>query len=106
MIKEGQRTIVKVLINGYLQCPKCKHIDDAVERGGILDGVFCCDFMQPIGKYVEMPIEEWREKREILRGKRNGDWEKEYKVFDTSDKGRMTNDEQRATNDERRKKAL
>lgn len=69
---------VRVLVRGYLKCPKCGKIDTAVERGGILDGVFCCTFMEPVGGWVEMPQEEWIENRERLRN--TGGWEKNYKI--------------------------
>ncbi len=70
---------VRVLVKGFLRCPKCGNIDAAVERGGILDGVFCCTLMEPVGDYVAMEQEEWIEKHETLRNTTG--WEKNYEII-------------------------
>jgi len=74
---------VRVLVQGFLRCPKCGNRDEAVERGGILDGVFCCTFMEPVGDYVVMEQEEWIQKHETLRCTTG--WEKDYEVIHVED---------------------
>jgi len=69
---------VRVLVQGYLRCSKCGNRDDAVERGGILDGVFCCTFMEPYGEWVEMEQEEWIQKHETFRSTIG--WENDYEI--------------------------
>jgi len=71
--------IVRVLVSGYLKCPKCGNIDEAVQRGGILDGVFCHGFMEPVGQFVEMTLDEWRQKYDVLH--HTTGWERHYQII-------------------------